>query len=644
MTPDELRAAVIAAAEQAVGWRDGRLARERARALDLYYARPLGNEVEGRSHVVSTDVADTVEWIMPSLMRIFASGSEIVRFEPVGPEDEAAARQATDYVNHVFQVDNPGFRILYTWFKDALLQRNGILKIWWDAARDVTTERYEGLADQELAILLGDPDVEPVAYTRRPDGGHDVVVRRRRQAGRVRVTPVPPEEFLISREARDLDDARFVGHRVQRTASDLVADGFPRSLVDRLPAGEDWLQNAESVARRRDGDGVWPALDDPADAAGRRITVIEGYLRVDFDGDGISELRQVTVAGNELLVNEPVDMVPFADLTPILMPHTWIGRSIADLVSDIQIIKSIVLRQALDNLYLVNNARIEVVEEQVNLDDLLTARPGGVVRVKQPGAIRPLDVPPVFQSALGMVEYLDSVRENRTGVTRYNQGLHADTLNKTASGINRIMTAAEQRLELVARLFAETGVKRLFRLILRQVAKHQQGARILRLENRWVPMDPRSWNEQMDCTVTVGIGTGSRELTLASTSQLLALIEKIVALQGGVNGPIVGLEQVHNALVQLVEAMGLKGAERFFMDPANRPPPPLPQPPAPSPDKQLDAQVKLAELRVSSEIEQAKLRLAARRAALEEGRIGVEAVQAAHDVRDEQANAAEAKP
>src|SRR5262249_6238296 len=311
----------------------------------------------------------------------------------------------------------------------------------------------------------------------------------------------------------------------------------------------------------------------------------------DWDGDGIAERGKVTVAGGgqEILDNEPWDgPLPFISLTPIPMPHRFFGLSIADLVMDLQLIKSTILRQILDNLYLSNNGR-HIISDQVNLDDLLTARPGGIVRLKNgelpaQGHILPLDTPLVAAQALPMLEYIDGVRENRTGVTRYMQGLDADTLNKTASGINQIMTAAQQRVELIARIFAETGVKDLFRKILELVNRHQSAPRIVRLRNRWVPMDPREWNTQMDVSISVGLGTGNKDQMLVHLRSLLEIQVQAIRMQGGVDGPLVRLENVYNTLAKLVENAGLKSPDAYFTDPTQRPPAAPPPPPPAAPD------------------------------------------------------------
>lgn len=602
MTESGLKAILAAEIADASAFIESEVGPQRRRALDYYLGRPLGTEQEGRSHAVSTDVADTVEWILPSLLKVFTAGEEVVRFEPTGPEDEEAARQATEYANWIFNRDNPGFLVLYTLFKDALLQKNGVAKVWWEAGTETVRETYLGKTEEELRLILADPAVEPIEHSSYegegvavgPDGVpararmplHDLAVRRSRDYGRVRVEPVPPEEFLIARRAKSIAEAAFVAHRVRRTVSDLVAAGHDRALVERL-AGWDGAPPGRPLPTHEAAEAGWPP---ERDGAMRELWVTECYLRADWDGDGIAELRKVTVAGEgcEILDNEPADGAPFVSLTPILMPHRFFGLSVADLVMDLQLIKSTILRQILDNLYLSNNGR-HVVSDQVNIDDMLTARPGGIVRLKNgalpsQGHVLPLDTPLAAAQAFPMLEYIDGIRESRTGVTRYNQGLDADSLNKTASGISQIMSAAQQRVELIARIFAETGVKDLFRKILELVGKHQTQPRILRLRNRWVAMDPRQWNAGMDLSIAVGLGTGNKDQMLAHLRSLLEIQAEAVRLQGGAEGPLVTLENIYNTLSRLVENAGLKATEPYFTDPARgagAPPPAAAPPPDP---------------------------------------------------------------
>ncbi|HEY7687351.1 MAG TPA: hypothetical protein VH835_01585, partial [Dongiaceae bacterium] len=371
MTESELKAILSAEIEDSIGHVGGELSEQRRKALDYYLGQPFGNEIEGRSKVVSTDVADTIEWILPSLLRIFTAGDDVVRYEPTGPEDEEVARQATEYANWIFTRDNPGFLILYTLFKDALLQKNGIGKVWWEETEEDQREVYRQKTPDEVQALLADPDVELIeareyraerigidpsgAIVAMPVVFHDVTVKRRRRSGRVRVMPVPPDEFLISRRARTIEEAAFVAHRVRRSVSELLALGYDRKTIEALPdAGED-DPNGEERARFDFDDTGDPAGSHGLNRAMREVWITECYIRADWDGDGIAERRKITVGGtgDEILDNEPWDgPLPFVSLTPIIMPHRFFGLSVADLVMDLQLIKSTILRQILDNLYL----------------------------------------------------------------------------------------------------------------------------------------------------------------------------------------------------------------------------------------------------------------------------------------------------
>ncbi len=651
MTESELKAVLAAEIDDSLGHLAGELSEQRRKALRYYLGEPFGNEVDGRSRVVSTDVADVIEWILPSLLKIFTAGDDVVRFEPTGPEDEEVARQATEYVNWIFQRDNGGFLVLYAMFKDALLQKNGFAKVWWEEAETSRRETYRGKTLEEMQLVLADPDVEPVEHGSYrpavpgigPAGGpvdstlelHDFVVRRRQATGSVRVMPVPPEEFLISRRARSIEDAAFVAHRLRKTVSELKEMGYDGDVIDRLSgAGDDDLTGEARERSMFEDEGDQPFAAG-ANRAMREIWITECYVRVDWDGDGIAERRKVTVGGSgqEILDNEPWDgPVPFVSVTPILMPHRFFGLSVADLVMDLQLIKSTILRQILDNLYLSNNGR-HIISDQVNLDDMLTARPGGLVRLKNgalpaQGHVLPLDTPLVAAQAFPMLEYIDGIRENRTGVTRYNQGLHADTLNKTASGITQIMSAAQQRIELIARVFAETGIKDLFRKVLELVGRHQHAPRIVRLRNRWVPMDPRSWSTGMDVSINVGLGTGNKDQMLVHLQNLLGIQVQAVRFQGGVDGPLVTLENLYNTLAKLVENAGLKSADPYFTEPTRRgaagqaeaPAVGGAMPPAPPPDPRLLSLQQRAQLdaaRLELERQRAMADLALDRAKLE---------------------------
>ena len=586
MDDGELQSILRAEFDDARDYHTNQLGNERQKAGDYYIGAKFGNEQEGRSSVVSTEVADTIEYVMPSLMRIFTSTDEAVRFMPRGPEDVEAAEQASEYVNWVLNNENQGFTILHNWFKDALLNKMGVVKYWWDEKVETSTEEYESLSDPEFALLTSDAALEMVKHEETivqaavvdpmsgammspPIVSHDVTVRRRRKYGCIKIDNVPPEEFFANKRARSLEDARFVAHRTEMTASDLIAMGYDRDLVEsKAGASSDLETDAERNRRFAD-----LADNDPADVSQRGVLVTECYVRVDVDGDGIAELRRVVCLGDDMEVveNEPFDHIPFAVMSPILMPHKLVGRSLAELVMDLQLIKSTVLRQLLDNLYLSNNSRVVVVDGQVNLDDLLTNRPGGIVRAAAPGMVSPLSVPLVAQQAFPMLEYLDGVREQRTGINRASMGLEADKLQSTtAIAVQAQMTASQGKIEMIARVFAETGMRALFKGLLHLATKYEQRAKIIRLRGKFVPMDPRNWKTEYDVSVNVGLGTGQVQERMQALMMILGKQEQLIA-QLGINNPVVSPNQYLQTLKQIVTLAGFKNSEQFFsaeIDPA----------------------------------------------------------------------------
>ena len=606
MTDRDILAQAQIRARDAVGYLDSTLVKQRERATKYYRGDAFGNELEGRSQVVSRDVAQYIDTVLPSLMRIFSGGDEVVRFEPQEPGDEQAAEQATDYVNWIWNQQNNGFVNFHHWFKDGLLNKMGVLKIWWDEAPETTRERYQGLTEEEYQSLVADADIEVVETAESQsvsvdqatglpvmEKAYDCQVVKTNRQGKVRVEPVPPEEFLFGRRARNDRDCDILAHRTQKPRADLLAAGYDRETVESLFSGDDGLMTSERLTRFTDVDDSPQRINPPVGGA-TEVEVVEAYLHLDVEDDGTSKYCRVTWSGNELLEWEEVDDHPFAMVSPILMPHRLVGMSMADQLEDIQLIKSTVMRGVLDNLYLQNAPQMGAIVDQVNLDDLMTRRPGGVIRMKQQGALFPVPTTPLGQEPYSMIEYMDTMAEQRTGATRYNQGLDANTLNKTATGINLIQNAAAQRIELIARVYAETGVKRAFRVILKLVCAHQQKAKMVRLRNTWVEMDPRGWRDSMDMTVSVGLGNGNKDQVVAHMMALLQLDEKLVTFQGGANGPLVTLDNIYAKLKLLVQGIGIRGIEAYYTDPATQ----QQQPPQQKPDP------KMAEVQARIQLEQ----------------------------------------
>jgi hypothetical protein len=597
VTNEQLRAIINSEINNSIGFMGSNLTSQRKKSMEYYMGEKLGTEIDGRSQVVSTDVADTIETILPNLLRIFTASDQVVKCEPVKSEDVPLAEQATNYINYIFNKDNNGFSVLYTWFKDALLEKNGIVKVYWDDTSSVEQETYENLNDQEYQLLLDDENVEIVEEESFVDEKmkaamdlllveataqgklvadepipmlHNCVIKRTSKGGKVKIENVPPEEFLIQRTAKSIESANFVAHRVAKTRSELIEMGFDREVVENLPTTNNIILNNERLTRYSDIDQS--PFDNAPDNSTAEIEIYECYVRCDMDGDGIAELRKVIVAGEsgyEILENMPCDNIPFCSLTPIPMPHRFYGRSVAELVEDVQLVKSTVMRQLLDNMYLTNNNRVAIMDGMVNLDDLLTSRPGGVVRTKQPPSqvMLPMQSQTISQQAFPLLEYLDTIRETRTGITRYNQGLDADSLNKTATGVNAIMTQSQMRMELIARVFAETGIKDLFRRIFELTCKYQDKERIVELNNQFIPVKPTEWRNRFNISITVGLGSGSKEQQIMMLNNILERQLQAFQLQGNREYPMVSLKNIYNSLAKIIENAGLKNVENYFVNP-----------------------------------------------------------------------------
>ena len=569
--------------EISYGINDSQLSDERATALDYYLGKPFGNEIEGRSQVVSFDVQDTVEAALPQLLKIFTSGDQVVRFDPKEMEDEDASEQETDYINHVVMEQNDGFSMFYTWFKDALISKNGYVKVYYEEQDEVSTETYQGITDSQLMQLVNDDKVTVIEHQSFPDPSaqsamqdanaaqmmqagapvlqipmlHYVKIELREKKGKICIDNVAPEDIKVSVDARglDLQQVRFVQHCRMMGEADLKEMGIdvPEGL-----ATDNSLYEIEANAR----DLYSEDFDRTAYNAGEFL-VKDTYLLQN------GKRMRYLVASNYILLKEDCEIVPFVSITPMLMPHRHIGRSYADLTMDIQLVKSTLIRGQLDNMYLSNNGRY-AISDRVNLEDMLTSRPGGVVRVQgEPSAsIMPLQHVPFPPVSFTMVEYMDTMKEKRTGITSYNQGLDSESLNKTATGITAIMNAAAMRLELVARLFAETGVKQLFLMVHRMVRKYYTKPDIIRLRNKWVEVDPRTWANRKDMTINVGLGTGNRDAQLSHLMTILAAQKE--AMAGGLS--VVNESNLYNALVKLTQNAGFKHPELFWTDPKTAPP------------------------------------------------------------------------
>jgi hypothetical protein len=562
------------------------------------------------------------------MMRVFFGSEKVVEFVPRNANDMAMSEQATDYLNYIVRQDNDAIAIFYSVFKDALMNKGGFVKWWWDDSIEVQTHTFEGLDEGALGMILQEEGVEAVSVEGRPAPGippeqiqqmeaqgqpppqiYDVEIKRSRKRDQVKIETMPPEEFFVDAAATSLDDAMVVGHRTMSTVSDLVALGYDRDMLDDHLSDEfAFVDSDEYSARYSNTD-----MPGPVSAYERkRVLYTEAWCYIDYDGDGISELRRVCTVGNnyEVVNNEPADSIPFAMFSCDPEPHVFFGSDIADLTKDIQRVKSAVLRGMLDSLSFALYPRTGVVEGMVNIDDVMNPEVGSIIRMRQPNMVQQLDVPFLGKDAFPMIQYLDSMKEARTGQTAASQGLDPDVLQSTTrAAVTATIKGAEQHLEMMARLFADS-FKRMFKGVLKLVITHQDRERVVRLRDEWVPIDPRVWDSTMDCSVSVGLGVGTIDERLAVLNQV-AIRQQEALEKLGPNNPLVGLGQIRNTLAKMLEISGYPDSSQFFKPlPLDYEPPPPQEPPKPSPEEML-LQAQMADIQARAQTEQQKLQLAA---------------------------------
>jgi len=587
MDESELQGIVSAELEDAVSYIDSDVSPIRAKGTEYYRGDPFGNEEDGRSQVVAMEVRDTVSAMLPSLMKVFFSSENVVEYVPRGPEDVAGAQQATDYANYIYSADNNGFMTTYALFKDSLVRKCGIAKYWWEENEEVKIEEYSGLDDQTVQILMQE-DAEVKIVVSYPDQSipmqppqpdpmtglpmpmqqpmlHDVQIKRNTKDGRIRIMAVPPEELLLDRRARSFDDAGIIAHRQMATVDDLIGMGYDQDEIEENISSTDLDSNDEYLARQPLSTTFGAA--DSMNPMQRRVLYIEAYMRVDYDGDGIPELRKICCMGSgyTMVRNLPASYIPFVDFPCDPEPHTspLEAMSIFDITHDIQEIKSEILRNTLDSLAQSIHPRTAIVEGQVNIDDVLNNETGAIIRMRAPGMVTPFSSPFVGQPAFAMLGYMDEMREDRTGMSKAAMGLDPDALQSTTkAAVAATVSASQSRLELQARILAE-GMKKLFKGILYLMTTHQDKPRMVRLRNEWVQIDPRVWDASMDVNVNIGLGNGETSEKLASLNLIMQKQEQIMAQFGPMN-QIASLPMYIRTLQKAIELSGNKDASSYF--------------------------------------------------------------------------------
>ena len=586
MTDVEILHACTHASERGKSWNES-FRDERQSALNMYVGAPFGDEKLGFSDVVLSDVADTVEWTLPQLIKVFTSGKNIVSFQPVGAEDEDAADQESAFCDHVFWDQNDGFSLIYDWFKAALLVKTGVLKIWWAQQDDTEGEDYRGLLENEVKELLSDPLVTLESRESRdllvtdPETGQpvpkkvfDISVRRLTNADRIKIETVPADEFLIDPDARDIDTSTFCIHQYTKTRSDLLAMDLDAddSVILDLGTSVSVTTQPRLTPHSNRGGRQYQASNSTNDPSMDEIEINECYIWMDANGDDRAELMQVIYADNTLLHKEEWRAtMPFVGICPIPMPDEFVGRSVADQVMDLQYIRSTTVRQMLDNMHRTNNVKWEVPDNitgENTIADLLDDTPGGVVRTEGAGGLHALETPVTWMHAAGILSQLGDERQIRTGLNAFNMGMVPDTQEsgRTAAGSMAFRKAANQRIDVVARIFGE-GLRRLYLKIHELARKYQDFETTLKLSGGYTSVDPSNWRNRTDAVCRVGMGAMDADDQIQAMQGTLSIL---MSLQGQENPALKGLASpgnIYAAIKETLELSSVLAPDRFITSP-----------------------------------------------------------------------------
>jgi len=574
-TEREIETIVQSAIDDAVDFVESEISEDRIRSQRYYDGEvDIGFE-DGRSKVVATKVRDTVRAIKPSLMRVFLSTAKPVEFMPHGPEDVNMAEQATDYVHYEFQRSN-GYRVLNDAFHDALIKKQGIVKAYWEEMPTAEIYTYTNLDDDEYTFLVQDDDVTVLEHTveqemKIDEQGvevqtpvHSAKVSRKETSGCLKIESVPPEEFFVDRNCRTLENAHVIVHRTEMRASDLITMGFDPDDVLKLDSFDAGSEMTEAERQERQGysDDFNETSSDPSM---RQVTVTEAYMRMDVDGTGVAVLHKFLCGGTKykLLDYELADEIPFAKFEIDPEPHTFYGRSIADIVIDDQDAATSILRGILDNVAMTNNPRVGIVDGAVNIDDVLNNEIGAIVRMRQPGAVQDLAVPFTAGQTLSALTYLDQLVEGKTGVTRASMGLDPDAMQSTTkAAVQATVQAAAGQVEVMVRNLAD-GARDLFGLMLRLLQKNMENGAMMRMNGRFQPVDPKAFDIDMDISINVGLGTGREEDKMGALSLALQQQTSVYQTYGPMNG-LVSLTNIRNTLADILASSGIRNADRYF--------------------------------------------------------------------------------
>ena len=580
LSEDEIQNTVTSAVREAVDFVETEVSPDRIKAQKYFDGKSVVDFEEGRSRVVATKVRDTIRAIKPALMRVFLQSDKPVEFIPNTPQAVMGADQATKYAKYIFERNN-GFRILSDVFHDALIKKVGVAKVYYDEVQHVEIDEYSDLTPEQLAFIENDPESEVLSQEEtiiaeavidemgieiQPRmASYNLRVARTSTKGQIKIQSVAPEDFFVDRMAVSIDDCYVCGHTSEARVGDLVAMGFDFETVYNLGGAADGtVDDEEELARRG-----WDDTDDDENAADpsmRKVQFTEAYMKMDIEGTGVPRLYKFICAGNnyEILDYELCDYIPFAVFEVDPEPHTFFGRSLAEIVIEDQDAATSLLRGLLDGLAMANNPRVMAVQNLVNMDDLLNNEIGGVVRVKDINALREFSIGNGASAALPALQFYDEAIRAKTGVTGAAMGMDADALqSQTAAGVNAAVQAASAVSELIARNLAEGGMRQMFRLIAQIARANPNPNEMMRLDGQFVPVDPRSWTNDLDLVTNVGLGNNRREDRIAALQMTMQTQMQIWQSYGPTNG-IVSMTGIRNTLADILGMAGIHNADRYY--------------------------------------------------------------------------------
>lgn len=602
MDADELKAILRPRIDEAIAFVDGTLSPYRVQAYNYYHGGTFGDEDAARSQLVLSELRDTVQQVLPALMRLFFGAEQVVSYAANTPEAVELADQASAYAEHIVKVDNDGVLLFYTAFKEALITKFAVLKLYYLAESRHVTQTYTGIEENLILLMSQEGTAVKVINHYMTEAGplFDVEVETTHQEPGFRLQLLAPEEFLITPQAAHPDQAALVAHRRHLSRSELLSLGYAATVVEGLKtASSPDIASPERLSRQA-GLGT-DQQDTDADESLEPVLYIEAYAKVDGDGDGIAELRRVCLGGEdyEILANEPCEEAPFILLVPDPEPHTFLGSSFYDLLKEVQYGKSVIARCILDSLGSSIVPRLKYVKGKVDLEALLANSPRKPVEcVDNVADMEWYNMPFAAREAIPMLEFFDTVRKDRTGVNDISAGLSANVfVNTTKAAVDATTLSAQARTEMIARILAETAFKPLYRLLLRLMCKHQDKPRVLKLRGQWVTVDPRTYDPNMTTHVNVALGTGSLEVKQASLSAILAIQEKILEATGYQQNPLVSYQNYYSTLVKLVNLAGWQNADDFFSDPSQG----QPQGAAPTGAAQTDNSAAIAQAGIEAQ-------------------------------------------